>query len=268
MTDRVWALAQLMALPYSPPKMIQLAADTGCAGAGIRLLPTTPGGLHYPLMDDARMLRETLAVIADTGARVFDLEVLRINERFDVRDYARFLATGQQLGARHILVAGDDPDESRMTASFAVLCEAAARHGLTADLEFMPWTHVPDVQAAGRIVRASAQPNAGVLVDALHFARCGSTLADVRALDPRWVHYAQICDGPIPGPATPDGLIHAARCERLLPGEGDLDLRGLFAAMPATTPVSVEVPSDSRAPAMGYEAWAKLALAAAKEQLR
>ena len=42
MTSRTWSLAQLIALPYAPPKMLQLAAATGCAGVGIRLLPTTP----------------------------------------------------------------------------------------------------------------------------------------------------------------------------------------------------------------------------------
>lgn len=49
-----------------------------------------------------------------------------------------FLANGQHLGARHILVASDDPNEARLTAHFAALCEAAAAHGLTCDLEFMP----------------------------------------------------------------------------------------------------------------------------------
>jgi sugar phosphate isomerase/epimerase len=267
MSQRTWALAQLMALPYSPPRMVRLAAETGCAAAGIRLLPTTVGGLHYPLMDDAPMLRETLAAMQGTGVKILDLEVLRINERFDVRMYDRFLAVGEQLGAKHILVAGDDPDEARMTASFAALCEAAARHGLSADLEFMPWTDVPDVRAAARIVRGAAQPNGGVLVDGLHFARCGSTLEDVAALDRRWLHYAQICDGPLPGPDTVEGLIHAARCERMLPGEGDLPLRELFAALPREIPISVEVPSDSRASAMGYEAWARLALAEARRVL-
>jgi hypothetical protein len=121
----LYSLAQLMALPFSPPEMVQLAADTGCAAAGIRLLPTTPGGLHYPLMTDAPMLRETLARMAATGVAILDLEVLRINAAFDVGQYAAFLETGARLGARNILVAGDDPDESRMTASFAALCDAA-----------------------------------------------------------------------------------------------------------------------------------------------
>lgn len=264
---RRYSLAQLMALPFSPPEMVQLAADTGCTAAGIRLLPTTPGGLHYPLMDDAAMLRETLARMDATGVGILDLEVLRIDVGFDVHAHQRFLEVGAQLKARHILVAGDDPDASRLTASFAALCDAARPYGLTADLEFMPWTRVPDVQAAARIVAGAAQPNGGVLVDALHYARCGSSLGDVQALRPEWLHYGQICDGPMPGPDSVEGLIHAARCERLLPGEGAIDLAGLFARLPAGLPISVEVPSETRAPAMGYVAWARKALQAAQAVL-
>jgi len=262
-----FALAQLIALPYTPPQMVKLAAEAGCTGVGVRLLPTTPGGRCYPLMEDAAMLRKTLAVIADTGVKVLDLEVLRIGEHFDVGSHERFLEVGKLLGARHILVAGDDPDEARLTASFEALCRAAARFDLSCDLEFMPWTRVPDVKTAARIVRAVACGNAGVLVDALHFARSGSTLEDVRALDPSWLHYAQICDGPVPGPDTVDGLIHAARCERMLPGEGQLALRALFDALPADIQVSIEVPSDTRAPQIGYEAWARAAVSAAADVL-
>ncbi|MDB5826713.1 MAG: Xylose isomerase domain protein barrel [Variovorax sp.] len=263
----LYSLAQLMALPYSPPEMVQLAADTGCVAAGVRLLPTTPGGLHYPLMTDAPMLRETLARMNGTGVRILDLEVLRINARFDARAYSAFLEVGAELGARHILVAGDDTDEARLTASFAALCDAAQPFGLTADLEFMPWTQVPDVQAAARVVGGAARPNGGILVDALHFARCGSTLDDVAALRREWLHYGQICDGPIPGPDTVEGLVHAARCERLLPGEGAIDLAGLFARLPGDLPISIEVPSDTRASAMGYLAWAKKAIETARAVL-
>lgn len=254
--NRLYSLAQLIALPYSPPRMVRLAADTGCAAAGIRLLPTAPGTTAYPLMDDAAMLRETLAAIADTGVKVLDLEVVRINARFDVRDHQRFFEVGAQLKAAHILVAGDDPDEARLTANYARLCDAAAPFGLTADLEFMPWTAVPDLRSAKRIVGAVARPNAGVLVDALHFARSDSRLDELDDIPRAWLHYAQICDGRVPGPTTTAGLIHDARCERLMPGEGGIDLRAIFARLPADLPVSIEVPSDSRAPVMGYEDWA------------
>lgn len=267
MTPRLYSLAQLIALPCSPPQMVRLAAATGCAAAGIRLLPTSPGGPHYPLMTDVAMKRETLAAMHDTGVRIFDLEVLRIGEAFDPRDCSAFLATGAELGARHILVAGDDPDEARITARFAALCEAAAPFGLSCDLEFMPWTAVRDCAAARRIAEAAAQPNGGVLVDALHWARSGSTLDDVSALPRTRLHYAQICDGAVPGPSSTEGLIFDARCERGLPGEGGIALRALFERLPADLPISIEVPSESRAPAMGHEAWARLALAATRRVL-
>lgn len=261
------SLAALTALPLAPPQMLRLAAELDCRAAGLRLLPASPGGLHYPLMDDAPLLRETLAVIADTGVRVLDLEVLRIGEAFDPRAMQAFLATGQRLGARHILVAGDDPDEARLTARFAALCEAAAPHGLSCDLEFMPWTAVRDAASARRIVERAAQPNGGVLVDALHWARSGSTLDDVSALPRQRLHYAQICDGRVPGPTTTEALVFDARCERLLPGEGGIALGALFSRLPADLPVSVEVPSDSRAPRIGYAAWARQAVAAARAVL-
>lgn len=259
--SRIYSLAQLMALPYSPPEMIRLAAETGCVGAGIRLLPTAPGGRAYPLMDDAPLLRETLAAIAGTGVQVLDLEVVRIGAAFDVRDFQRFIEVGAQIGAAHILVAGDDPDEARLTASYAALCDAAAPFGLSADLEFMPWTAVPNLRSAKRIVGAAARPNGGVLVDALHFARSDSRLDELDDIPRAWLHYAQICDGAVPGPDSVEGLIHDARCERMLPGEGGIDLRALFARLPADLPVSIEVPSDRRAPEVGYPAWAARAKA-------
>ena len=58
----------------------------------------------------------------------------------------------------------------------------AAGHGLTAVLEFMPWTAVRDLQAAREIVEAAGRPNGGILVDALHLDRSGSTLDQVAAL--------------------------------------------------------------------------------------
>ena len=46
----------------------------------------------------------------------------------------------------------------------------------------------------------------------------------------------------------------------MLPGEGTIELSGLFAALPADTPVSVEIPDLVRSAIMGDKAWAALAL--------
>lgn len=258
-----YSLAHLTVLDLTPSEIVRVAAATGYQFAGIRLLPASPGGPAYPLMDDPAALRETLGAITDTGIGVFDLEIIRVGEAFMPSDYLAFFEVGQKLGAKAILVAGDDPDEARLTANFAALCEAAAPFGLSCDLEFMPWTKVPDAASALRVVAGADQPNGGVLVDGLHYGRSNSTLADVAAIPRQWLHYAQICDGPA-GTAPVDALIHTARCERLLPGEGSIDLVGLFATLPGDLPVSVELPSESRAPQLGPEEWARRTLAAAK----
>lgn len=268
MSQRLISLAQLTALPCSPPELVRLAAGAGCGACGIRLLPATPGGTAYPLMHDGPMLRETLAQAQGAGVRILDIEIIRIGARFDAREYLACFEVGQRLAARAVLVAGDDADEARLSASFAALCEAASPYCLSCDLEFMPWTAVKDISAATRIVRAAGQANGGVLVDAIHYARSTSTAAQVAALPREWLHYAQICDAAVPAPATVEELIHDARCARLLPGEGGIDLKALFAQLPPDLPVSIEIPHDLRAPAMGYPAWARAAAAAARRVLQ
>jgi len=264
---RPYSLAQLTALPCNPPQLLRIAHTIGCAAIGIRMLPASPGGTHYPLMQDAALLRETLACQQGSGVRILDLEIIRIGNNFQPRDYLPFMEIGAQLGAKHILVAGDDNDAPRLTASYAALCETARPFGLSCDLECMPWTAVAHITAARRIMEAAAQPNAALLVDALHFARSASTLEEIAALPRHWLNYAQICDGKVPGPNTTEGMIFDARCERLLPGEGGIDLPALFAALPADLPISIEIPSDSRAPVMGYEAWCRQALMAVRRCL-
>lgn len=264
---RTYSLAYLTAAPFSPPDAVMLAARLGYGALGLRAMPAAPGGAYDPLMEDKALVRETVRRLADTGVSVFDVEIVRLAADFDIETYKPFLATCGVLSAKAVLVAGDDPDEARLTASFAAFCQAAAPYGLTADLEFMAWTKVPDARTALRIVTAAGQPNGGILVDALHVGRSTTSLEDLRAIPRTMLNYAQICDAE-PGLQFTDAqLIHTARCERLLPGEGSTDLSGIFAALPADLPVSIEVPHDVRKPQLGIEEWARQALAATRRLL-
>jgi sugar phosphate isomerase/epimerase len=270
---RRYTFAPLQALHYAPPRLARLAADCGAWGIGVRLMPVVPGAPYYPLMHDAALLRETEAVLRDTGVVVFDLELLRIGPEFRAQDHLAFLELGPRLGARVVNVLTDDQEPQRLAASYAALCDAAAPFGLSCDIEPSPWSALPDVRAARALIETVRRPNVGVLVDALHFARAanlggaGATLDDVAALPREWLHYTQMCDGELPGPSTREGLTHDARSHRLLPGEGDIDIGGLFARLPQEVPVSIEVPNDERAAAIGHEAWARAALAAARRVL-
>ena len=263
----IFSLAHLTALGLSPPELVGVAARAGYQKVGLRLSPSSSAGVAYPLMHDPRALEETLARMRNTGVGVFDLEIVHIDADFSPAKYTAFFEVGAKLGAKAMLVAGDDADEARLTASFARLCEAAGPFGLSADLEFMPWLKVANARTALRIVTAAAQPNGGVLVDALHVARSATSLADIAAIPREHLHYAQICDAPAEIPTTVEGLLHTARSERLLPGEGGIDLVGIFAALPADLPVSVEIPSESQVAALGAEEWARRALTATKRTL-
>ncbi|SEN83615.1 TIM barrel protein [Bradyrhizobium sp. OK095] len=259
-----FSLAALTVLDLAPPAMIELAARCGYEKVGLRLLPATPGGIAYRLMDDATLLRETLRRLQATGVTVADLEVVAFRPETDVASFTPFFETGARLGARHILVAAYDADLARFSDRYRQFCETAATYGLTSDLEFMPWTNVPDLKTAMRIVGEVDHPAAGILVDALHFDRSQSALADLRTIPVERLHYWQLCDGPAERPAPTEQLIHAAREERMFPGEGGIDLVGLTKAMPDSLTVSIEVPTVQLAKTVDAETRARRALAAGR----
>ena len=259
-----FSLAALTVLELAPPAMIDVAAACGYQQVGLRLLPAMPGGVAYPLMEDEAGLKETLARLDATGVAVADLEVVALRPETEIAAFSRFFETGARLGAKHILVAAYDPDLSRFGDRYAAFCEAAAPYGLSADLEFMPWTNAPDLATASRIVAQVNQPNAGVLVDALHFDRSRSSVDDLARIPAQRLHYWQMCDAPAERPTTMEAMIHAARHERMFPGEGGIDLVSLARAMPAEITISLEVPTVELAKTMDARARAQRALNAAR----
>ena len=268
MTARAFSMAYLTGHRCSPPEAVRVAAATGYRFVGLRLWANAPGAPDQALLGDAAVLRETLAACRDTGVGVLDLEVVRIGEGFDPQRYLPLFAAGAVLGARALLVVGDDADPVRLADSYARLCDALAPYGLTADLEFIPWTSVPDARTALALVKAAGAPaNAGILVDPLHVGRSNTTLDDIRAIPRSLLHYAQICDAEAGTHFSTEQMIHTARCERLLPGEGSMDLPGLFAALPADLPVSVEVVNLPRETSLPPQPWAAQCLAASRRVL-
>ena len=263
--SRTYSLAYLTSHRCTPAEAVRVAAARGYAFVGLRVWPNAPGAPQQHLLGDAAALRETRAALRDTGVGVFDLEIIRLDADFNPHRWDALYEAGAALQAKAILVAGDDADEARLTQNYARLCEAMRPYGMTADLEFMPWTEVKDAQAAMRIVRNAGTPaNAGILVDAIHFGRSHTTLDDIRAIPRNLLHYAQICDCEAGTGFTAEQMIHTARAERALPGQGSVDLRGLFAALPADLPVSVEVINLPQEQGQDPQQWAATCLAASR----
>jgi sugar phosphate isomerase/epimerase len=242
--SRALSLSALTVLELTPPQMVQCAADAGYDFVGLRLLPATDHEVRHEIVGDTALKRETLAVLKDTGIRVLDVEILRLKPGTDVASYAPMLETAAELGARYVLVAGNDPDEARTVDRLGQLCDIAAPLGLTPSLEPMPWTDVKNIAQGARIVRASGRRNTGLITDPIHFDRAAESLDELRALPREYFGYVQFCDAPAERPTDLDTLLFQARCERKIPGEGGLDLVGLLRALPDHLPVSIEVPTE------------------------
>lgn len=241
--SREYSLSFLTVADVSPVEAVKIAAKCGYAAVGLRLLPAAPNEVDYPILNDSKLIKETKAALNDTGVRIADVEIVRITQNFEPRKYLQFLSTAEQLGARHILVAGNDPEQSRLIHHFAQFCELSEQFDLSCDLEFMPWTNVKNLAQAEYIVNQSGQENAAILIDALHFDRSDSTLEQIKVLNPKQLNYVQLCDGFAEYDPSDEGLIKIARSNRLVPGQGEIDLVGLIRALPKEIMLAAEVPN-------------------------
>lgn len=230
-------LAALTVLECPHDSQVRIAAQAGYTHVGLRLVPVAGQPYDHPL--DLALLE---ACLRETGVRVLDVEVFRLTPNTKVADWENIFAASQRLGASDLLVHGADADESRLTRTFGELCELAGRYKLRANLEPMPWVDVSNIGKAVRVLRGAGKSNAGLLVDAIHFSRARDSLADLEKVPREYLHYAQFCDARPEIPADPQELIRQARGDRLFPGEGGLDLRGLLGALPAGLPLSLEIP--------------------------
>jgi sugar phosphate isomerase/epimerase len=260
-----YSLAHLTVLGLAPPGMIAAAAKAGYSYVGLRLNAVTADEPQYALHRDRALLLETKRQLAATGLRVLDVELIRLTPDFDIHEHDALLDVSAELGARHLIAQGADSNLERVIEHFAQLCDAAGTRNLTADIEFVTWTETADLARAAAIVRGAARNNAGLLIDTLHFSRSHEDVAELARLPRSWFHYAQVCDAPSEPPPTLDGLIFAARNDRMFLGTGGLDLQGILGALPAGIPYSLEIPTAALAKRVGLEECARLALESAKD---
>jgi sugar phosphate isomerase/epimerase len=255
----IYSLSYLTVQLMDPVSAVHVAARAGYQALGLRGAPAAPGGQFSPLVANHSLVLDVCRARDDLGQTILDLELIRIGSGFCIDDAKALLEVAAALGAKSVTVVGDDLDEKRLMANFSGLCEVAANLGVNCGLEYMPRTGVASIAAALRVVIGAGQPNGRIVVDPLHTSRTRSSNVDLSGIPTAMLDYLQICDAPAAIPPTDEELLHASRCERLLPGEGELDLIDMFTRLPRELPISIEVPHITRASLLGSEEWARRA---------
>jgi sugar phosphate isomerase/epimerase len=206
--------------------------------------------------------RDIRSMLADHGLAVGELDPawwwlpgasdVHIPPDLDQERIFRFaepelFAIGEALGARSLNavdVFGGAWSLDEAAAAFAGLCDRAADHGLLVHLEFLPWSRIPDLATAWRVVAAADRPNGGLMLDAWHYFRSDPDRELLRSIPGASILGVQLCDAPTTPEPEP---LHATLHERLLPGDGQLPLPALMADLKKTgteAPLGVEVFSD------------------------
>jgi sugar phosphate isomerase/epimerase len=251
--------------PLGPGDLVLCAGTLQNVSMATRLAAARDGGFAavslFPSDIERARREEQLSdgdlrrMVGDHGLRVAELDPLLnwvpgLENDFFGPGVDEFVRLGVAVGARSLNVVLPLPmalPEEQLTAAFAGVCDRAAAHDLLVHLEAVPWTAVPDVTAADRIVRAAGRPNGGLMIDAWHHFRGRAGNAAIEAVDGARIFAVQLSDAP--AEPEPD-LMSATLRARRLPGDGAIDLPDLVRRLDragSRAPLGVEVFSDDLA---------------------
>jgi len=235
--------------PVPIAERVAAVAEAGFTGMGL-------------IADDLLAIRDSIGfpalrdMIADAGLTHVEIELI---ERwwvprgdagnsypvrhllFDAADVLApaFIKIGSELGPR-------TPHPERLVEPLRELATQAAEHGTRIAIETMPFSIISTVPLGAEIVSAATHPGVGLLVDAWHVFRAGTSLEDLRAaLSTEMVFGVELDDAARDVVGT---LFEDTVDNRLLCGEGCFDLPGFVAVLRDTGfagPWGVEILSSS-----------------------
>ena len=262
----LFSLAHLTLINCTPAELVYVAARAGYDAVSPRFIAmNVPGEFTHSPLDKAQV-QATKTALATTGLKVLDIELARITEDCDPREFEAALELGGELGAGHMIMSAwttRRDDRNFLLDVYAETCDLAAPYGLTIDLEFPSFSRLRTLDEVLDIVRAADRPNGGILVDTLYLHLSRVDLGELLHVPPEWLHFLHISDC-LPGIAdTREGMVQLARDARLYPGEGWIDFAGIIERCPPMN-YSIELPNQSRVAELGYEEHARRCLTHAK----
>lgn len=211
---------------------ISAIAEAGFAGFGLIAddLLAIRGSIGFAALRD---------MAADAGLTHIEIELIerwwiprgQLGHSYDVRDllfeaadvlHPAFIKIGSEQGKR-------TTDLTDLVAPLRELAEQVSAHGTRIAIEPMPFSIIDTIPAGAELARATGHPGVGLLVDAWHVFRAGTTIGDLaRALTPEIIFGVELDDAAADVVGT---LFEDTVHNRLLCGEGTFDLAGLVALL-------------------------------------
>jgi len=245
MTELALGFLSVFALP--PVEFVNLAADLDCQHIStiVQGQPLVP--LDFPpfSLKDEALRKELLAAMNDRGVSISLGDGFLVLPGADMRNFCSDLDVLAELGVPRINVVSLDPDLRRTFDQFAALTELGAQRNIETDVEPVPGLTIGDLPTALVALDDVGRPDFRLLIDTMHLVRSGSSAADLSALDPQHIGYAQLNDTTLQ--PRIDNYMEEAMYERMVPGEGELPLRDILAALPPDIVIELEVPRRSLA---------------------
>ncbi len=242
-----------------PIEYVHLVADLGCRYVTAGLLGFAPlKSLGYPpfsLRDDSALRRELLAAMADRGVSISLGEGLLIAAGVDVSSYAADLDVMAELRIPRINTVSLEPDRTRTFDQLAALTALAADRGIATCVEPVVGLSIADLPTALDAVEYVGRDDVSLLIDTMHVARFGADADELRSLPAERIGYIQLSDTTMQPRLS--HYAEEAMFERMAPGDGELPLADMLAALPDDRVVGLEIPMRSRAEA-GVSAYDRL----------
>ena len=245
--DRL-GIEALSVFDLPPVEFVDLAADLGCRYITIFLRAVASVPLGYPvftLKNDAGLRRNMRAAMSHRGVTISLGDGFLVLPGAEMRSFRGDLDILAELGVSRINVVSLDPDRDRTFDQFATLAELAAQRSIEVLIEPVPGLTIGDLSTAVAAVKHIARPDVRLLIDAMHLVRSGSGPRDLAAVEPCHIGYAQLCDATLT--VRGDSYAEEAMYERMAPGEGELPLPDILAALPRDIVIGLEIPQRSLA---------------------
>jgi sugar phosphate isomerase/epimerase len=258
----LYSLAHLTLIGCTPAELVYIAARAGYDAVSPRLIPMNVDGEFAQSPLDKSQVQAMKTALSTTGLQVLDIELARITEDCNPRDFEAALELGAELGAKQVIMSAwtkSRDDRDFLVDIYAESCDLAAPYGLTVDLEFPSFSRLRTLDETLDIVRAANRPNGAILLDTLYLHLSRVDIGELLHVPQELINFLHVSDC-LPGIAdTSEGMIQLARDARLYPGEGWIDFAGIIERIPPVN-YSIELPNQSRVAELGYEEHARRCL--------